>query len=153
MACADAEFDASIREVVDRCDLLSEVYRMMKVVVEDQWAQPDPFGYRCHSEQRREGRPAIADVIRRMDHIEPGGLGGDRVRTQLVGVARPDLVAETERRHAPMLRPDRPVPITQTWGVVRGLPSGVVRAPACSVRSVQCWLDCSVTDGCSRGSR
>jgi hypothetical protein len=45
VACADAEFDASLREVVDRRDLLSEVHRMMKVVVEHQRAQPDPFGY------------------------------------------------------------------------------------------------------------
>ena len=41
VARAEAEFDAPVREVVERRDLASKVNRMVKVVVEDQRTQPE----------------------------------------------------------------------------------------------------------------
>jgi hypothetical protein len=52
------------------------MHRMVKVVVQDQWADSELGRTVSRSHQRCQRRPSINDVIPRVQDIESGFLGG-----------------------------------------------------------------------------
>ena len=112
---ADAELEPPIGDMVDRRHLAGEVNRMPEVVVEHERADADALGRRRHRRQRRERRPVRSDVVERAEHVEPGALGSDCDRPQVVGaVVASDLETEPKgtisARHPPIFAlPSLPV--------------------------------------------
>ena len=76
VSSTNANLESTPTEVVQAGELSRQMHRMVKVVVQDQWADSELGRTVGRSHQRRQGRPSIDDVIARVQDIESHLLGG-----------------------------------------------------------------------------
>jgi hypothetical protein len=75
VSSTNADFETTLAEMVQAGQFLCQMHWVVKVVVQDQRADPE-FGRTVSgSHNRCQGRPSIDDVIPRVQHIESGLLG------------------------------------------------------------------------------
>jgi hypothetical protein len=99
MPGADTHLEAPPREVVDACELLGQMHRVVKIVVQHKGTHPDTGGGLGHSHQGRQRRPAVYDMVPGVEDVEAGLLSVASLRPQLGRGALPHLESKAEGSH------------------------------------------------------
>lgn len=94
VARPDANLEATSAQVIDSCELPRQMDRMVKVVVQHQWADSKPC--RCLGDRHkwREGSGTAVDVIPRVHDIESeifdsSGMRGDLIEVEDIARLKP----------------------------------------------------------------
>jgi len=99
MPCSDPYFEATSAQMVQAGQLLGQMDRMVKVIVQNERADAESRRAIGDSHQGRQGRPSIDDVIPRVHYVKASFLSRSGLRAQLVCRALSYLEAKAKRPH------------------------------------------------------
>ena len=74
MPRTDTKFKPATAEVIDRRGFASQINRVMKIVVQDQRADPHTSRGQRNRKESRKRSPFVINVVPDVDHIKPSGL-------------------------------------------------------------------------------
>jgi hypothetical protein len=95
----DPHFEATPAQMVQASQLLGQTDRVVKVIVQNEWADAERGRAVGDRHQGCEGWPTIDDVIPRVHHVKTSSLRGPGLCAQLVCGAGSYLEAKTKPPH------------------------------------------------------